>query len=104
MTHHCKLKPPISARPFQEVSRLEVAADWLLTDKVSSWPGKPAERGWRYLRQSLKQYDTVVTDFKYSQAAFETLLSHDSSSPPPTWLAQLLEVMLLQSSMNPPAP
>ncbi len=77
------------------MDRLDVAADWLLTDKVSSWPGRPAERGWRYLRQALEQYDTAETDFKYSKAVFETLLSHVSLSPPPTWLTQTLEVSFL---------
>lgn len=65
--------------------------DWLLTDKVSSWSGEPADRGWRYLRQCLGQYDSVDTDYKYSKEALETLLSHDQSSLPPPWLLQNIE-------------
>jgi len=65
--------------------------DWLLTDKVSSWTGEPADRGWRYLRQCLGRYDRVDTDFKYSKEVLETLLSHDQSSLPPPWLLQNIE-------------
>lgn len=72
---------------------MEVASsDWLLTDKVSSWPGTPADRGWRYLRESLERYDSPETDYSYSQAVLETLLSSDSSSPPPPWLLQAVNV------------
>lgn len=74
----------------------EVAAsDWLLTDKVSSWPGTPADRGWRYLRQCLERYDSADTDYSYSKAVLETLLSNDSSPPPP-WLLQIVEVMFIE--------
>ena len=38
------------------------SADWLLTDKVSSWPGSPAERGWRYLRQCLERVGQLHPD------------------------------------------
>jgi len=69
----------------------EDTTDWLLTDKVSSWPGTPAERGWRYLRQSLQQHDNDDTDYKYSKTALETLLEADSSSSPPPWLIHILE-------------
>ncbi|KAI5124761.1 hypothetical protein M0805_005395 [Coniferiporia weirii] len=67
------------------------ASDWLLTDKVSSWPGTPADRGWRYLRQCLGRYDSAETEYSYSKAVLETLLSHDASSPPPPWLLQIVE-------------
>ena len=66
-------------------------SDWLLTDKVSSWQGTPADRGWRYLRQSLEQHDNAETDYKYSKVTLETILSAGSSSPPP-WLVHVLEV------------
>ncbi|THU83924.1 hypothetical protein K435DRAFT_870799 [Dendrothele bispora CBS 962.96] len=68
----------------------EDTSDWLLTDKVSSWPGTPADRGWRYLRQSLKRHDSGETDFKYTKIALEIVLSYQSSPPPP-WLVQTLE-------------
>jgi len=66
-------------------------ATWLLTDKVSSWPGTPADRGWRYLRQSLERYDVVETDLTCTKAVLETLLSFDASYPPPPWLMQRIE-------------
>ena len=66
-------------------------SDWLLTDKVSSWQGTPADRGWRYLRQSLEQYDNAEMDCKYSKITLETILSTARSSPPP-WLTHVLEV------------
>ncbi|THH12327.1 hypothetical protein EW145_g80 [Phellinidium pouzarii] len=71
---------------------MEVAtSDWLLTDKVSSWPGTHADRGWRYLRQCLERYDSVETDYSYSKAVLETILSHNASSPPPPWLLKTIE-------------
>ncbi|KAF9468851.1 nucleoporin Nup120/160-domain-containing protein [Collybia nuda] len=69
----------------------EDTSDWLLTDKVSSWPGTPADRGWRYLRQSLQRHDNAETDFKYTKATLETIMSFDRSSPPPPWLIHILE-------------
>ncbi|CCM04030.1 uncharacterized protein FIBRA_06187 [Fibroporia radiculosa] len=69
----------------------EDTSDWLLTDKVSSWPGTPVNRGWRYLRQSLERHDGAETDYKYSKIALETILGFDRSSPPPPWLIQSLE-------------
>lgn len=69
----------------------EDTSDWLLTDNVSSWPGSPADRGWRYLRVALERHDSVETDYKYSKTAFETILSSDRSSPPPPWLVHSLE-------------
>src|SRR6185369_11151571 len=71
--------------------RLQDGSDWLLTDKVSSWQGTPADRSWRFLRQSLQQYDNVDTDYKYSKIALETIMSVDKSLPPP-WLIRRLEV------------
>ena len=67
-------------------------SDWLLTDRVSSWPGTPADRGWRYLRQSLERHDSSDTDFKYTKTTLETILSYDRLTPPPPWLIQTLEV------------
>ena len=66
--------------------------DWLLTDKVSSWAGTPAEKGWRYLRQSLERHDGRQTDYRYSTVALETIMSFDRTSPPPPWLIHTLEV------------
>ncbi|KAF7980886.1 hypothetical protein HWV62_36059 [Athelia sp. TMB] len=66
------------------------ASDWLLTDKVSSWPGTHADRSWRYLRISLARHDNADTDLKYSKIALETVLAFDRSSPPPPWLVQAL--------------
>ncbi|KAG1739842.1 nucleoporin Nup120/160-domain-containing protein [Suillus paluster] len=69
----------------------EDTSDWLLTDNVSSWPGSPADRGWRYLRVTLERHDSAETDYKYSKTALETILSSDRSSPPPPWLVHSLE-------------
>ncbi|KAJ7087255.1 nucleoporin Nup120/160-domain-containing protein [Mycena belliarum] len=66
-------------------------SDWLLTDKISSWPGSPADRGWRYLRQSLERHDGPSTDYKYAKIALETILSLQRASPPPPWLIYSLE-------------
>lgn len=66
--------------------------DWLLTDKVSSWSGTSADRAWRYLRQSLEQYDGPQSDFAYSKIALETILAFERASPPPPWLVQVLAV------------
>ncbi|KAJ7499350.1 nucleoporin Nup120/160-domain-containing protein [Mycena latifolia] len=66
-------------------------SDWLLTDKVSSWPGSPADRGWRYLRQSLERHDGPDTDYKYAKITLETILSLQRASPPPPWLIHSLE-------------
>lgn len=68
------------------------SSDWLLTDKVSSWPGTTADRGWRYLRESLERYDTPETDFSYSKAVLETILSHEATSPPQPWLLTSIKV------------
>ncbi|KIL00449.1 hypothetical protein PAXRUDRAFT_821638 [Paxillus rubicundulus Ve08.2h10] len=69
----------------------EDTSDWLLTDNVSSWPGSPADRGWRYLKLALERHDGPDTDYRYSKAVLEAILSHDISSPPPPWLIHTLE-------------
>ncbi|KIK65722.1 hypothetical protein GYMLUDRAFT_158902 [Collybiopsis luxurians FD-317 M1] len=68
----------------------EDTSDWLLTDNVLTWPGSAADRGWRYLRESLKRHDGTETDFKYTKITLETILGVQASSPPP-WLVQVLE-------------
>jgi hypothetical protein len=70
------------------------SADWLLTDNVSSWPGTPAEKGWRYLRQSLERHDRSEPDYKYTKVALETILSFEQSTLVPPWLLNSLEVTL----------
>lgn len=69
---------------------LEDHSEWLLTDKVSSWTGTPAEKGWRYLRHSLECHDCPETDYRYSKIVLETIMQHQKSSPPP-WLISFLE-------------
>jgi nuclear pore complex protein Nup160 len=79
--------------PLNFVFRTEMAAsDWLLTDKVASWPGTSAERGWRYLRQSLERYDNDKSEYKYSKAVLDTLLLHDMHKSIPTWVLQRIQV------------
>jgi len=65
-------------------------SDWLLTDKVSSWPGTYADRSWRYLRLSLERHDSAETDHKYCKVSLETILAFDRSTLPPPWLLQSL--------------
>ncbi|GAW08242.1 Nuclear pore complex protein [Lentinula edodes] len=67
----------------------EDTSDWLLTDNVSTWPGTPADKGWRYMRESLRRHDGIETDFKYSKITLETILTFQLSPPP--WLIQVLE-------------
>lgn len=74
--------------------REEDTSGWLLTDRMSTWPGTPAERGWRYLRQALEQNDCSTTERKYAKVVFDTILSHDDKAVPPLWLTSLLEVYL----------
>ncbi|KAH9950096.1 nucleoporin Nup120/160-domain-containing protein [Amylocystis lapponica] len=69
----------------------EDTSDWLLTDKVSSWPGTAADRGWRYLRQSLERHDGPGTDYRYTKVTLEIILESDRLSPPPPWLIHSLE-------------
>ncbi|CDO74132.1 hypothetical protein BN946_scf185043.g182 [Trametes cinnabarina] len=69
----------------------EDTSDWLLTDKVSSWPGTSAEKGWRYLRQSLERHDGPQTDYSYTKVVLETIMAFDRTSPPPPWLIHTLE-------------
>ena len=71
------------------------ASDWLLTDKVASWSGTTAERGWRYLRESLERYDSQKLDYKYSKAVLDTLLLHDMQKSIPTWILQRIQVRFL---------
>ena len=82
------------------VCRAEDTSDWLLTDKVSSWPGTPTDRGWRYLRQALESHDGPETDFRYSKVTLETILEYDRSSPPPPWLVHTLEVRRSRTLTN----
>lgn len=82
---------PSDPRSFT-LSRQEDTSDWLLTDKVSSWPGTPAERGWRYLRQALERHDGLATEFRYNKAVLEAILSYDRAAAPPPWLITVLEV------------
>lgn len=72
--------------------RREDTSDWLLTDKTSSWPGSPVEKGWRYLRQSLERHDGPQTDRRYTKVALETIMNFDRTLPPPPWLMHTLEV------------
>ncbi|KAK0467905.1 nucleoporin Nup120/160-domain-containing protein [Desarmillaria tabescens] len=69
---------------------LEDHSEWLLTDKVSSWSGTPAEKGWKFLRHSLVCHDCPETDYRYSKIVLETIMQHQKSPPPP-WLVSLLE-------------
>ncbi|KAF9008833.1 nucleoporin Nup120/160-domain-containing protein [Cyathus striatus] len=69
----------------------EDTSDWLLTNKVSSWPGTPADRGWRFLRQSLERNDNLETDYKYSKVTLDTILGVESMTSPPPWLINILE-------------
>ena len=85
----CPLYCADSVRVF---SRSEDTSDWLLTDKTSSWPGTPADQGWRYLRQSLERHDGHQTDYAYTKVVFETILSLDRRAAPPPWLIHILEV------------
>jgi len=80
--------------------RQEDTSDWLLTDNVSSWSGTPADRGWRYLRQSLERHDSTETDYKYTKATLKTILGFDRSSSPPPWLIHSLEVTVSFSTLT----
>ncbi|KAH6915289.1 nucleoporin Nup120/160-domain-containing protein [Coprinopsis sp. MPI-PUGE-AT-0042] len=68
-----------------------IESDWLLTDNASTWSGSPADRGWKFLRQALNRYDNATTDYRYTKAVMETVLSVDRNTPPPPWLVQTLE-------------
>lgn len=68
----------------------EDTSDWLLTDRVSSWPGTHVDRSWRYLRLSLERHDSAETDYKYNKVTLETILAFDRSTLPPPWLLQSL--------------
>ncbi|KAL4082055.1 nucleoporin Nup120/160-domain-containing protein [Scleroderma yunnanense] len=69
----------------------EDTSDWLLTDNVASWPGSPADRGWRYLKVALERHDGPETNHRYSKATLEAVLAYDKSSFPPPWLVHILE-------------
>ncbi|KAI5985403.1 nucleoporin Nup120/160-domain-containing protein [Pisolithus albus] len=75
-----------------EIRTLFYASDWLLTDKAASWPGSPADRGWRYLKLALERHDGPETDYRYSKATLEAIFAHDRSFSPPPWLVRVLEV------------
>ncbi|THH14049.1 hypothetical protein EW146_g6244 [Bondarzewia mesenterica] len=78
----------LSRNPDAVIS--EYTSDWLLTDNAASWPGTPADQGWRYLKQALDRHDSAETDMKYTKIVFETISGFDRSSPPPPWLVQSL--------------
>lgn len=92
---------PCQANPFPMLTPTyrQDTADWLLTDNVSSWPGTPADRGWRYLKLALERHDGPDTDYRYNKAVLEAILSHDRALPPPPWLIQTLEVSLPRHSV-----
>ena len=77
---------------FLNLDRQEDSSDWLLTDNVSSWPGTSADRGWRYLRQTLERHDNAETDYKYTKVAFDTIIAFNGTTRPPLWLVRSLEV------------
>jgi hypothetical protein len=72
----------------------ENLSNWLLSDKVTSWPGTPADRGWRFLHQSLERYDGSVTGWRYHLAALRIILAYNRSAAPPPWLETTLEVSM----------
>ncbi|KAH9943007.1 uncharacterized protein BXZ73DRAFT_87453 [Epithele typhae] len=69
----------------------EDTSDWLLSDKVASWPGSSADKGWRYLRQALERHDGPATDYAYAKVALETVMGFDRSAAPALWLVQSLQ-------------
>ncbi|KAJ3536697.1 hypothetical protein NM688_g6802 [Phlebia brevispora] len=69
----------------------ESAPDWLLTDRVTSWSGTAADRGWRYLRQALERHDGPRTNYAYTKVTLEVIIGFDRSSAPPPWLIQSLQ-------------
>ncbi|KAF9481999.1 hypothetical protein BDN70DRAFT_875624 [Pholiota conissans] len=69
----------------------EDTSGWLLTDNAASWQGTPSDRGWRYLQQSLKRYDSAENDYCYAKASLETLLSVGNTLSSPPWLIGILE-------------
>ncbi|GJJ16272.1 hypothetical protein Clacol_010568 [Clathrus columnatus] len=64
----------------------EDGTTWLHSEKVSSWPGSPIERGWRYLRTALEQYDSSNNEYAYRKAVSERILEFDRSNSLPSWL------------------
>ncbi|GBE80373.1 hypothetical protein SCP_0300880 [Sparassis crispa] len=77
----------------------DTSSDWLLTDKVISWPGTAADRGWRYLRELLERHDGPDTDYRYTKVTLETILELDRTSPPRQWLTQPLKASLLRATI-----
>ncbi|KAF8914143.1 nucleoporin Nup120/160-domain-containing protein [Gymnopilus junonius] len=69
----------------------EDTSGWLLTDNAASWQGSAADRGWRYLQQSLKRYDSHENDYRYVKASYETILSVGKAYLAPPWLIDILE-------------
>lgn len=74
--------------------------DWLLTDKISSWAGTMADRGWRYLRQALERYDGPQSNYAYTKATLEAILGFDRLSSPPPWLIQSLQVRVINPNCD----
>ncbi|KAG8960780.1 hypothetical protein FRC03_006142 [Tulasnella sp. 419] len=64
-------------------------APWLISDRVQSWEGTPAQRGWRYLQESLERNDTP--DFVYRKVALKKMLDEDRFARLPVWLVQFFE-------------
>ncbi|GBE89216.1 hypothetical protein SCP_1502240 [Sparassis crispa] len=60
----------------------EDTSDWLLTDKVTSWPGTAADRGWRYLRKSLERHDGPDTDYRYTKVTLDHLRTRSHITTP----------------------
>ena len=103
------VRPPVTCRSKSRVlsdRRLHspLDSDWLLTDNSTTWSGSPADRAWRFLRQSLERYDGLDLDYQYAKASLESVLQVDRSSPPPPWLVQIIEVRTLQAFSFPGVP
>lgn len=90
----CAVSPVLLNRRFVFTLRYrqEDTSGWLLTDNAASWQGTPSDRGWRYLQQSLKRYDSAENDYRYAKASLETILSVGRSLSSPPWLIDILEV------------
>ncbi|KIJ26033.1 hypothetical protein M422DRAFT_236708 [Sphaerobolus stellatus SS14] len=67
------------------------SSEWLHSERVSSWPGTPIERGWRYLRISLEQHDTAAKDYAYRKAVVEKMLEFDRDGALPSWLVKFFQ-------------
>ncbi|KAH8835198.1 hypothetical protein DL96DRAFT_1573284 [Flagelloscypha sp. PMI_526] len=82
------LRLPRQTDPYDLIT---IRPSWLLSSDIRSWPGSPAEKGWRYLRQSLQQYDSAENEYGYTKAVIETMLSHSVDTSPQSWLTELVE-------------